>query len=199
MNELSHPSPGRPTTQAAEGLPRWRWTTDELVRLTELGAFTAEDRFELIGGEIVPISPSGRRHEVLASLIEDSLRALAPADIRIRTERQHNLSDDTYTKPDIFVHEAAILPPDVRGDTVLLVIEVADTSFDFDTGTKAALYASHGVREYWVVNARTLETRVHRKPGEQGYADVSICRADQTLASVLVPALTVHVGDLKLD
>ncbi len=128
MNEITHPTRGRPTTQAAEGLPRWRWTTAELVRLTQLGAFTAEDRFELIGGEIVPMSPVGRRHEVLASLIEDYLRPLAPPAIRVRTERQLNLTDDTYAKPDLFVHHAGVLPPDVRGDTVLLVIKVADTS-----------------------------------------------------------------------
>lgn len=199
MNEITHPTRGRPTTQAAEGLPRWRWTTAELVRLTQLGAFTAEDRFELIGGEIVPMSPVGRRHEVLASLIEDYLRPVAPPEIRIRTERQLNLTDDTYTKPDIFVHAAAILPPDVRADTVLLVIEVADTSFDFDTSTKAARYAMHGVREYWVVNARTLETRVHRAPGPQGFADVIPVAAATPLVSLLVPSLTIRLADLQLD
>lgn len=66
MNEhVRHPTP-RPTTQAAEGLPRWRWTTAELIRLTELGAFTPGDQFELIGGEIVPMSPEGRCHRLVA-------------------------------------------------------------------------------------------------------------------------------------
>lgn len=57
MNEQLRPSPSR-TTQAAEGFPRWRWMTAELVRLAELGVFTAEHRVELIGGEIVPTKPA---------------------------------------------------------------------------------------------------------------------------------------------
>jgi hypothetical protein len=54
------------TTQAAEGLPRWRWTTDELVRLKQLGVFGDMHRFELFDAEIVPMSRMGRRHSMIA-------------------------------------------------------------------------------------------------------------------------------------
>lgn len=137
MNELTHLASKQRSTQAAEGLPRWRWTTAELVRLTELGAFTAEDRFELIGGEMVPMPPVGRRHEVVASEIEDCFRSRAAASIRVRTERQLNLTDDTYAKPDIFIHDAGVRPPDVRGDTALLVLEIAASGLTVDLTTKA--------------------------------------------------------------
>lgn len=53
----------RPTTQAAEGLPRYRWTVAEIDKLSEAGFFRKEDRFELIGGEIVPMQSKGTRHE----------------------------------------------------------------------------------------------------------------------------------------
>ena len=51
MNEIMRRGQQARTTQAAEGLPRWRWTTAELLRLAELGAFDGQDDFELIGGE----------------------------------------------------------------------------------------------------------------------------------------------------
>ena len=57
----------------------------------------------------------------------------------------------------------------------------------------------HGVREYWVVNARTLETRVHREPGLQGFADVIPVAAATPLVSLLVPSLTIRLADLQLD
>ena len=74
MNEALVPHP-RPTTRAAEGLPRWSWSVSEIERLAAGGYFHEDDRFELVGGEIVPMSPKGRRHEiirerVLASLFE---------------------------------------------------------------------------------------------------------------------------------
>ena len=50
MNELSSPPRMLPTTQAAEGLPRLRWTNSDLDRLIDAGVLTEDDRVELIGG-----------------------------------------------------------------------------------------------------------------------------------------------------
>ena len=186
-------------TQAAEGLPRWHWTTAELIHLTDLGVFTAEDRFELIGGEIVPMSPVGRRHEVLAEILERYLRARETADFNVVKEPQFNLADDVYIKPDILVRPANLVSYDMRGNAVLLVIEVAASSLAFDLGTKAAFYASHGVREYWVVDAATLVTTVHRSPGPGGYAGKHDIAPTALLVPHLVPALTVRLADLPLD
>ena len=198
MNELVHPIRKRRATQAAEGLPRWRWTTAELVRLTEIGAFTAEDRFELIGGEIVPMSPTGRRHEVVAEKLERYFRGRETERFHIVNERQFNLDDDTYAEPDLLVRPAELLTVDVRGDTVLLVVEVGVTSLDYDLATKAQLYARYGVREYWVIDARTLSTRVHRRPGPDGYADKTEVAGTGLLTPLLVPELAVRLGDLRV-
>lgn len=198
MNEMAHRFRARPTTRAAEGLPRWRWTTAELVRLTELGVFTAEDKFELIGGEIVPMSPVGRRHEVVAELLETRMRELCSPSRRIVNERQLNLADDTYTEPDILVRPAGILTTDLRGSDVLLVVEVAVTSLEYDRSTKAALYAAHGVREYWVVDASTLATRVHRHLSATGYGDITELAGEDVLTPLLAPELAVRLADLAI-
>jgi Uma2 family endonuclease len=65
MNEIFIPAQKRPTTQAADGLPRWRWTVAEVEKLAAAGLFHEDERFELLGGEIVPMSPKGNRHEIL--------------------------------------------------------------------------------------------------------------------------------------
>lgn len=130
MNHVVRPDHLPRTTRAAEGLPRWRWTTAELLRLAELGAFNSDDHFELIGGEIVPMSPAGRLHEVLREDLENLLRSKKTDDVNVVAEPQFNLSDDTYTKTDILVRPASIRSPDLRGPTALLVVEIADTSLD---------------------------------------------------------------------
>ena len=199
MNDMMRPRLDTRTNRAAEGLPRWRWTTAKLVRLTELGAFTAEDRFELIGGEIVPMSPVVRRHEVVAEDLERYLRKRENAGVHVVAERQLNFADDTYTNPDILVRPAHIKTPDIRGDTVLLVVEVAATSLEYDLMTKAPLYARHGVREYWVVNAATLATTVHLAPGPDGYAVEREAAASDTLTPTLAPELAVRLAELDVD
>ena len=116
--------------------------------------------------------------------------------MRVKAEPQFNLTDDSYTEPDIVVRPAAILMPDVRGETALLVIEIADTSFEYDTTTKAALYAAHGVRDYWVVDVRTRITRVFRQPTPTGFSDVRDVTGDETLVPLLAPVLAVRLADL---
>lgn len=196
---MQHPASGGRTTQAAEGLPRWRWTTGELVCLVEVGALSAETRIELVGGEIVPTAPVGRRHELVAELLERHLRSKETVDIHVSGERQLNLAEDTYTKPDIIVRPASILPPDLTGETVLAIIEVAKSSLDYDLGAKAARYAQHGVREYWIVNARTLVTTVYRKPQPAGYAERTEVAPDALLVPLLAGDLSVRLGDLRID
>jgi Uma2 family endonuclease len=53
------------TTTAAEGLPRRRFTVAELERMAAAGILDEDERIELIGGEIVPMSPKGNQHEVV--------------------------------------------------------------------------------------------------------------------------------------
>ena len=199
MNKIFTPSPRRPTTRAADGLPRWRWTVAEIEKMAVDGYFREEEQFELVGGEIVPMSPKGRRHEIIRGELAFRFTRLAPDDVFVIAEPQFNLADDTYLNPDILVHPASLKTPDVRGADALLVIEVADTSLRYDLNTKAPIYATHGVREYWVINAGTLITMVHKGPSDQAYGFVQEVAPNAMLAPSLVPAFAMSLGVLELD
>ena len=77
-------------------------------------------------------------------------------------ECQFNLDATSYTEPDVLVWPSTLDVPDVRGPECYLVVEVADTSLHKDRAFKRRLYARFGVREYWVIDADALSTRVHR-------------------------------------
>jgi Uma2 family endonuclease len=199
MNEHFTVPPQRPTTQAADGLPRWRWTVAEIERLANAGFFTEFDKFELLGGEIVPMSPKGRRHELVREELTFRFTKLAPAGIFVAAEPQLNLSPDTYTVPDILVRPAAIKTPDLGGGDALLLVEIADSSLGYDLESKAPLYASHGIREYWVINALTLMTTVHLRPDGYVYAVTDKLPPSARLIPSLVPELAVSLDELDLD
>ena len=103
------------------------------------------------------MSPKGRRHEVLRSVLAFMLSRQCPGHLMVATETPLNLAADYAPEPDIIVFPASLKAPDVDGKSVLLVIEIADTSLAYDLTTKPAIYASHNVREYWVINANTLD------------------------------------------
>jgi Uma2 family endonuclease len=198
MDTFIPPTASRRATQAAEGLPRWRWTTEELVRLTELGVFGERDKFELFGGEIVPMSPVGRRHQLVVDGVQKWLRQSVRADLEYQIERQFNLDAATYCSPDVVLWQGAMPSYDARGPDTLLLIEVADSSLQTDLGFKRHLYAQFGVREYWVVQAWDLWTRVHTNPVDGDYTTVVDKTATDVLTPSLVPGLTLRLADLNI-
>jgi Uma2 family endonuclease len=200
MNRIFTPPPQRrPTTRAADGLPRWRWTVAEIEKMAVDGYFREDERVELVGGEIVPMSPKGRRHEIIRGELAFRFSRQAPDGVFVVSEPQFNLADDTYLNPDVLIHPAAIRTPDVRGGDALLIVEIADTSLRYDLNTKAPIYATHGVPEYWIINAGTLTTIVHRGPSGKAYGSVEKVAASDTLTPSLVPSFAVSLGALTLD
>ena len=192
-------APMRATTQAAEGLPRLKWSLAEFDRLGELGIFAEDDRIELIGGELVPMSPKGNRHENVKSVLIDHFYRRLPLDTRLTVELGWRPAGDNYLEPDIVLYPSTLLPADVPAAKALLVIEVAHSSKHYDLGTKAQVYAALGVREYWVIDAVKLATRVFREPSAAGYGVVENHAASATITPLLLPALAVRMAELGLD
>lgn len=182
------------TTQAAEGLPRRRLTIADVEALVAAGRMEEDERVELIGGELVPMSPKGNRHEILKIALLRRWYRAAPDEVEVAPETTFRLSEDTYLEPDVVLFDRARGLKNLSGESVLLVVEIADSSIRYDTGRKAALYASFGVRELWVIDALRLEVRVFRQPGADGYGEVR----DATAAEQVVPAFAPELFALVL-
>src|SRR5918992_2746 len=177
--------PGPATTRVADGLPRRAWTVEDVERMLEAGILREPEAFELIGGELVAMAAKTRHHEVLRTELWNYWANRRARDLKIASETPLRLGNYDAPEPDFIVYPASLRAPDVRADTVLLVVEIADASLTIDLNTKAQRYAAAGVREYWVINARTLVTTVHREPQSSGYAD----RRDVAATEVLMPLL----------
>ncbi|MDX2257315.1 MAG: Uma2 family endonuclease [Hyphomicrobiaceae bacterium] len=182
----------RAPTQAADGLPRRRFTADELRAMEVAGILGDEERVELIGGDIVVMSPKGRHHEILRTEIFLYWVRRGPTDLKISSEAPLRLVDDTEPVPDLVVYPASLVMPDVRAATALLVVEVADSSLNKDHRYKAPVYAASGVPEYWVINAVERTTTIYRDPGPDGYATRLEAGPADTLVPHLAPGLALR-------
>lgn len=186
------------TTTAAEGLPRRRFTVGELEQMTATGILAEDERIELIGGEIVPMSPKGNHHEVLkASLNIHWVRRL-PTALMLVTETTFRLTPDTYLEPDFVFYPKDSGIRGLTAATARLVVEIADSSLSYDLGRKAALYAGFGITELWVIDAVKLATRIHREPMAGGYSTVTDHEARQRLTPLVAPELAVVLAELEL-
>ena len=81
MNALLRPANLPLTTQAAEGLPRRRFSVGEIEAMVRAGVIDEDERFELIGGEVVPMSPKGARHEWIKIELNRFFQRVAPEHI----------------------------------------------------------------------------------------------------------------------
>jgi Uma2 family endonuclease len=187
-------------TSAAEGLPRRRFTVAEVEAMVAAGVMEEDERVELIGGELVPMSPKGNHHEVVkTALLARWYRARAD-DVLLTPETTFRLSEDTYLEPDVVIYPRTSGLRGLTGANVLLVVEIADSSLRYDTGRKAALYASFGIRELWVIDAVRLTTRVFREPAADGYRNAWDFAPTDQLAPLIAPeAFAVRLDELELS
>jgi Uma2 family endonuclease len=186
------------TTTAAEGLPRRPFTVAELEQMVAAGILDEDERIELIGGEVVPMSPKGNHHEVVKASLAIYWARKLPDDLMVVTETTFRLTKDTYLEPDFVFYPKASGIRGLSAGTARLVVEVADSSLAYDLGLKAKLYAGFGIAELWVINAVTLQARIHRDPTPTGYRTIADLPPSERLEPLLVPSLAVTLSELEL-
>lgn len=168
--------------------------------MIELGIIDTDDKLELIDGEIVPMPSKGIAHENVRGALLDWLVDNLPKHVRLRVELGWRADETTYCEPDFLIFARGVkVPSKIPPSEVLLAVEISDTTLTKDLRTKAALYARLGVREYWVVNAFSLDTHVHRDPAPEGYCSRRKITKSRRLEAMLVPEITFRLVDLGAD
>ncbi len=176
---------------------RRRWTVAEIEAATRAGIIDENERFELIGGELVPIDVKGIHHELLKNALSYYLVRNTPEEFRLAVATTFRLDEGSFIEPDFIFFRKADGLANLNPRTALLAVEVADSSLKWDLGRKARIYANFGVPELWVVEAVSRVVHVHRRPGLEGYDEVAKVSEDQPLVSTAVPGLSVTLSTLE--
>ncbi len=172
------------------------FTIEQYEKMIAAGVFDDRDnrRIELFRGEIVEMSPIGDRHALAVDrLARWSFEQLSPERAYIRVQGPLLLAEqESRPEPDILW-----LTPGDYGDApvsndVLLLIEVADTTWTYDTREKAQLYAEAGIADYWVVNLADNHMVVFREPGPKGYGSRREYRGGEEIRPLAFPELTIR-------
>jgi Uma2 family endonuclease len=161
------------------------------------GVLSEDDRVELIEGEIVEMNPIGSRHAAcVARLTEFFARSLGDQAI-VWVQNPVQLSDFSEPLPDVtllkrrddFYAHANPQPGDV-----LLVIEVVDSSVEFDRDIKVPLYADAGISEVWLVNLPKETVEVYTQPVGDKYQEIRVVKRGGSLAAKAIPSLIIGAG-----
>jgi Uma2 family endonuclease len=180
-------------------LPRRRFTVEEFHRIGEAGIFTEDDRVELIDGEIIQMTPIGDRHVLCVLALGEQLTLHLGSRVLLSQQNPLRLLARNEPQPDV----VAFVPPAKRYfggrpqvNDVLLLVEVADTSYAYDRNIKAVRYAQAGVSEMWIVDLIRDAIDVLRQPGPQGYRSVARVERGGTVTLGAFPDVTITVNDI---
>ncbi len=198
MNSHFRPPNLPMTTQAAEGLARRLWTFAEIEAMVQAGIIDEDERFELIDGEVVPMSPKGAKHEHVKISLNKWWAKRLPDGIEMAPETTLRLDLNGFLEPDFVFFPSKTKIREIGPKTILLAVEVADTSMRYDTGRKAQIYASHGVALLWVIEAETLRTHCFAKPSAEGYLERRMVEPNEMLALDFAPELSIKLAELPL-
>lgn len=188
------------TTTAGEGFPRRAFTVADVSRMIDAGIIGADEKFELIEGEIVMIAAKGVAHERIKSALNIAIVRALPDHLTVGIEVTLRLADTVMLEPDIAVFPKSLFMKSSSGFARLdpgeacLVIEVAASSLAYDKGLKARLYARHGVKEFWVVDANERTAWIHTGPSGEGWSSVIACGPQDVLTASALPGLSIRIG-----
>jgi Uma2 family endonuclease len=189
---------GEVVLKNARATPR-RWTYDEYVQMGEAGILSAEERTELVDGEIVCMTPIGHRHVFAVDLLTEFLGAWARdlgAVLRVQGPLPMNGLD--ALQPDLTLlrpHEDRYRSREAGPWDALLVIEVADSSLSRDL-EKAIQYARAAIPEYWIVDLNREVVMVHLHPIGGEYTDVREYAHGESFVSPGMAGREVRVEDV---
>ncbi len=178
--------------------PRRLLTVEEFLEMAESGLFAEDARLELIEGEIVEMSPIGKRHagcvRRLIRLLTGALGNRTVVDIQnVAWINEHSFfCPDAFLLREGFLEDEYSTPQDIH-----LVIEVADSSLRDDRRLKLPVYARVGIPEVWLVaikeGTREGTIYLYRRPSPEGYREVREYRRGDEISPEAFPDVCIPV------
>jgi len=176
-----------------------RFTLDDYDQMIEHGILTENDRVELIRGEILAKMPISDQHVACVNRLNRLLGRKVGDDAIVSIQNPIRLAD-SEPEPDVVLlrpRQDFYASGKPRPADVLLVVEVADTTLEYDREVKRSLYAEAGIAEYWIVNLSEDCLEVYRQPRPDGtYRDVQTVRRGQQVEITALPGQGLAVAEI---
>jgi len=175
---------------------RKRFTADDYQRMGTAGILSEDDRVELIDGEIVAMTPIGPRHNAAVNRANRAM--MAAVDDKAIVQVQGSVRLDLYHEPQ---PDLVLLRP--RADDyasqlpgpadILLIVEVADSSSEYDREVKSRVYARARIEEYWLADLTANAVFVYSQPEADTYRGIARFERGQSIAPQALPESIVPV------
>ena len=179
--------------------PKFKFTTQQYQLMHEAGFFGDSDRLELINGEVKPMSPIGRKHGACINRLVARFTQRLGTRIVLSVQNSIRLDDNSQPQPDLAIlkprddfYESGLPTP----EDILLIIEVADSSIDYDRDVKSPLYSTAGIPEMWLFDVNQKIIEAYSQPSRFGYKQIHRYNEGDTLSIPAFPDIMFNWNEL---
>lgn len=181
----------------------WLWTREEYYKLAKEGFFNGQ-RVELIEGRILLMSAMNALHRNGVIKADRVLQKVFTQGFHVSTQCPLSIGDASDPKPDVAVVEGSEDDYIERHPTTaVLIVEISDSSLEYDQIVKASLYAKAKVPDYWIVDLKDRRLEVRRRPMRDktqpfgfGYAELVLYTEKDSVAPLTKPKTKIAVKNL---
>jgi len=180
-------------------LPTKKFTIAEYHQMITLGVLKEDENLELIKGEIIAMSPVGFKHSSCVNKLNYLLNLNLANQAIISVQNPIKLKDNSEPQPDLVLLKFSQDFYNLRlpqPEDILLVIEVADTSIEYDRNVKIPLYAENKISEVWLIDLNQKLVEVYQNP-ENNYYKIRQKLGNKDILNLIIDSkITVNIKDL---
>lgn len=184
------------TEKRAAIVPK-RFTVEEFRKMTEVGILPEESGWEIIDGYLIDKMSIGSNHAGTVNLLTQKLIIRLAGKAAVAVQNPIRIDDYNAPEPDIsllrpredFYRKSLPAPQDA-----LLLIEVSDSTVEYDRDIKKTLYAEAGIAEFWLINLKENTVERYSSPKNGSYRLAEILESGET-----IKAGTIENLELKID
>ena len=189
-------SPAESPAPTLAGPTRRRFTVAEYYAMGEAGILADDERVELLDGEIIVMPPIGDWHASRVGQFTNTLPVQLQGRAIVWIQNPVCLDDNSEPQPDVMLlrwRDDFYRDGHPGPDDVLLLIEVSDSSVDFDRNEKLSAYARAGIPEVWIASRPDRRIESYSDPSGDEYATVRCYGAGESIAPQAFPDVVLEV------
>lgn len=181
-----------------QNLPLRQISVKEYDLMIASGVFDENDKIELLNGAIIKKMPKGTKHSTINDIVAANFIQILGNQACVRNQNPIWLDEFSEPEPDIVIAKPPInkyFEGHPKPEDILLILEIADSTLDFDRNTKSAAYSNAGIMQYLLLNVQDQAIEDYQKPGVDGYQSKQTYHLGENFSLISFPDISFSVNN----
>lgn len=174
-------------------------TIHEYQKMSDFGIINEDEHIELIEGRLIAMTPIGINHASIVNYLAHLFHQTVINHAIVQIQSPVLLNTNYMPEPDISIakYQADFYRSRrVKAEDILLIVEVSDSSLQYDTEVKIPIYAQFFIPEVWIIDVNTQAVIRHSNPVDGIYQQIETLEKPGAISLIALPEITLNLSTL---